>query len=424
LIELKKHLKPLFEDESRHQTIVAHRRFGKTSFAIWKSIFSALKKKDSRYFVVMPTYKQAKMVAWKMLASYLKLTGCQVDMKDGELRAEFPNGSEIALKGSDYPDSLRGVGLDGCVMDEYAMQSPSVYSEIIRPALADKHGWSIKISTPKGKNHFYSDYMNSEHKHYYPASQTDIIDKAELEAAKSEMSPEEYNQEFECEFLYYAGQVYKSFDERKHIIDGIDIVPAWKRMISIDFGMTNPTAILFGASDYDGNLYIYDEIYDSGKDVMYYTDAIKAKLSEGYQAFIDPSTLARDRFRDGVRYSIFQEFIDNGIPILPANNQVLGGINAVNQLFLQDRIKIFKKCENLIRELNTYHWKEKKAIDSNNPEEPAKVNDHAVDALRYMCATSELPITARPKTLKDYAQDRLNRLMKVGKHKEHDWYED
>ena len=112
-----------------------------------------------RYAYIAPQYKQAKAVAWDYLKKYTgPIPGTQVH--EAELRVELPNGARIRLYGADNPDSLRGIYLDGVVLDEYAQMHPSLFTEVIRPALSDRLGYAIFIGTPKGRNAFYDLYTN------------------------------------------------------------------------------------------------------------------------------------------------------------------------------------------------------------------------------------------------------------------------
>ncbi len=141
-------------DENRFTVVVAHRRAGKTVSAINHLIKAAIlnEKKDPRYAYIAPTYGQAKRVAWDYLQEFTRPLGASYNVS--ELRADFW-GRRISLYGSDNPDSLRGQYFDGCVIDEVGDQSPKIWNEIIRPALADRLGWALFIGTPKGNNHFH-----------------------------------------------------------------------------------------------------------------------------------------------------------------------------------------------------------------------------------------------------------------------------
>jgi hypothetical protein len=191
----------------RFLVLVWHRRAGKTVFAIMLLIRAALtcKLQRGRYAYVAPLLKQAKKAVWDYLKAYTKpITGCKYN--ESELSIEFPNGSKIWLFGADDPDSLRSLYYDGVVLDEVAQMRPQVWGQIIRPALADRKGWALFIGTPHGLNLFSDLYYDAvkgkqdwAHDLRRPQD-TNVIDAAELAALKAEMTPQEYAQEFDCDF--------------------------------------------------------------------------------------------------------------------------------------------------------------------------------------------------------------------------------
>lgn len=392
-IPMPTRLKPLFLDKERHQVIVAHRRWAKTLYSVNKCVFGtdahagAITKSGGVFWLVFPTYKQGKMAAWKMLKDVAMSTNRVKSVNETERYIKFNNDSEIHIKGSDQPDSLRGGGLDGLCLDEYAIQKPEIWSEILRSALADKRGWSVKTSTPKGQNHFYNDYLASGKKWIYPADTSGVIPLEELEEIKKELSIDEYAQEMLCQFLYKAGQIYTEFKPELHVIEPREVKGL--RKIAVDYGLRNPTAVLFATIDYDGNTFITDEIYESGLEIQEIARQIRDMWhdNESVNGVVDPSTAAKDRFKNGIPYSVYQEFIENNISLTLAPNSVLAGINLVKQMFTNRKLFIFSRCTNLINELGNYRWREKRAVDSNLPEEPLKVDDHAVDALKYLIAS-------------------------------------
>ena len=85
-----------------------------------------------------------------------------VRQHESELRVDLPNGARLSLLGADNPDALRGIYLDGVVLDEFGQMAPRVFSEIVRPALADREGLAIFIGTPKGRNGFYQLYERAK----------------------------------------------------------------------------------------------------------------------------------------------------------------------------------------------------------------------------------------------------------------------
>src|SRR6476659_4547419 len=109
---------------------------------------------------------------------------------ESELRVDYINGGQVRLYGADNPDALRGIYLDGIVLDEYADMDPRVWSEIIRPALADRAGWAVFIGTPKGRNAFFELWRRAQSE----ANWFSLMLKAsgELALARRDLSEDQY----------------------------------------------------------------------------------------------------------------------------------------------------------------------------------------------------------------------------------------
>ena len=237
-------------DTHRFGVAVCHRRFGKTVAAINQLLKAALQcdRESPRYAYIAPTYTQAKRVAWDYLLKYTEPLERKANI--AELRVDFWD-RRISLYGADNPDSLRGIYLDGVVLDEVGDMNPKVWNEIIRPALADRTGWAMFIGTPKGANHFKDlrDRAESEPNWAlleFRASDTGIVPKEELDAARKEMGDDKYNQEFECSFhaavegSYYGAVLNDLAPERFREIVRDDLC---KTYASWDLGMGDSTAI-------------------------------------------------------------------------------------------------------------------------------------------------------------------------------------
>lgn len=197
----------------RFSVVVAHRRMGKTVLAVNSLIDAALRctKQDPRYAYIAPFRGQAKAVAWDYLRRY-GLTVPGTIAAEGELSVTFPHGARIRLFGADNPDALRGIYLDGCVMDEVADMKPEVWGEVVRPALSDRLGWCLFIGTPKGANLFHDLYLHalddpSWYAGLFPVDETGLVAESELELARAVMSPNSYRQEFLCDFTASSDNV-------------------------------------------------------------------------------------------------------------------------------------------------------------------------------------------------------------------------
>ena len=210
----------------RFSVLVCHRRFGKTVLAINSLLNSALKCKhdNGRYGYIAPYYNQAKSVAWDLLKQYgMRIPGAVPN--ESELTLNLPNGAKIRLFGANNADSLRGLFFDGIVMDEVADMAPNVWTEVVRPTLADRKGWCLFIGTPKGINLFYDLYHKALHLdtwygQMFTSADTDLpwLDAEELKIARESMSDNAYRQEFLCDFNASTENTLITIDMVNHAV--------------------------------------------------------------------------------------------------------------------------------------------------------------------------------------------------------------
>lgn len=249
---LQKHI---HQSLSRWNVIVCHRRFGKTVLAINELIRQAseCERDRPRLAYLAPTYKQAKSIAWDYLKHYSRPFP-EVKINESELRIDYPWGARIQLFGCDNPDALRGIYLDGVVLDEYAQMPSSLFGEVIRPALSDREGWALFIGTPKGQNAFYRLYKQASDDPrwftaIYKASETGIVPAGELEDARTIMTEDEYQQEYECSWsaaiqgAIYGKQIANL--EKDGRIRHIPVDPVVEVDTFWDLGRNDTTAIWF-----------------------------------------------------------------------------------------------------------------------------------------------------------------------------------
>ena len=215
-LQVKLHEKQLeiFNTNTRFKVIAAGRRFGKSRLAAWTLIIEALKSTEKDVFYVAPTFQQAKDILWGLL----KEIGHEVIKTAHENTAVLTliNDRKIYLKGSDRPDTLRGVGLAYLVVDEYADMKANVWEQILRPALADVQGGAMFIGTPKGRNHFYEMFKYAETgkdtewaAFHFTSYDNPLLPKSEIEAAKRSMSSFAFRQEFMASFEAASRDIFK-----------------------------------------------------------------------------------------------------------------------------------------------------------------------------------------------------------------------
>ena len=277
----------------RFNVLVCHRRFGKTIFSLNETLDRALRNplRNPQYAYIAPTYGQAKRVAWSALKDAVRnIPG--VTMNESELRVDIhrPASNDnirIMLLGAENPDSIRGIYLDGCVLDEFATMDPTAWSQVVRPALSDRKGWAIFISTPKGTNAFHKMYLQAK-KHesadwfaaMFKASETKILPQSELDAARMTMSQEEYDQEYECSFTaalvgaYFGRELAQSQKEGRIINFALE--PGYPIDISWDLGMDDSTAIWF-AQEVGREVRMVDYLEVSGRGIPDVGKMLQAK---------------------------------------------------------------------------------------------------------------------------------------------------
>jgi phage terminase large subunit len=388
--------------KERFALLVCHRRFGKTVFVINEAIKQAVtcKLKAPRFAYIAPFYKQAKNVAWDMLKYY-----CQpipnIVFNESELKADFPNGARISLYGGDNPDSLRGIYLDGVMMDEYAQMSPRLWAEIIRPAISDRKGWAIFIGTPKGHNNFFDLYQEvKDDEDWYvkvhKASETNYIDAEELEAAKKDMSEDQYQQEFECSWTAaiqgaYYGRLLEEAEKENRIgkvqHDTGALVETWW-----DLGIGDSTAIWF-VQRIGAELRVIDYYENNGESLGHYANVLQDKAKENewnYGDHVFPHDV-RQRSLDTGRTRV--ETLQNlGVePTIIPQMKVEDGIEAVRRK-LKNCWFDEMKCRRGIDALRQYRaqYDEKNQVFKLRP-----VHDwasHAADAFRYGCLHEPLKL--------------------------------
>lgn len=237
----------------RWSVLVFHRRAGKTVACVADLIDAALRstKTAPRFAYVAPFFVQAKTVAWDYVKRFTSaIPGAQFN--EAELRVDLPNGARITLYGADNYQRLRGIYLDGVVLDEVGDMDPRAWSEVIRPALADRKGWAVFIGTPRGRNHFSDVWDQAQNNAEWfatmgRASETGLIDPDELEAARREMTPEQFAAEFECSFnaavigSYYGSLIEAA--ERDGRVSRVPIDPRSPVHTAWDLGIGDSTAI-------------------------------------------------------------------------------------------------------------------------------------------------------------------------------------
>jgi len=382
------------EARERFKVLVCHRRFGKTVEAINQLIegcveAKAVGKERPRFFYIAPLFRQAKQVAWDYLLHYASVFP-DVVPNQSELRVDLLGDCRIQLLGADNPDSLRGVYADGVVLDEYAQMAPTLWTQVIRPALSDRKGWAIFIGTPAGKNQFWELYqaaatLKDWYRVTYRASDTGLIDEDELAAAQREMTQEEYDQEYECSFhaairgAYYVREMTAIDKDNRICSVPVDITmpvhTAW------DLGVSDSTVIWFFQLSPGGEIRVVDYLEGSGVGLDHYARLLKEK-DYYYGSHIAPHDI---KVRElGTGKSRLEIAANLGIRFIVAKNlPIMDGIQSVRSILPRCYFDS-KRCAIGIEALRQYRtdYDDRKRVFSLRPRHDW--TSHAADSFRYL----------------------------------------
>lgn len=325
--------------------------------------------------VTAPTYP---MLRDATLRTFLDVAGDFVrDFYKSEMMVTLVNGSEILFRSTDSPDRLRGPNLSAWFGDEASLYDKDVWPIMIgRLRAGGKAGDAWLATTPKGRNWLY------ERQHemtLFRARTRDnpYLDNEFVSSLEASYTGNFARQELEGEFVSFEGLVYEDFDRGKHVMD---YSAEWKRiLIGVDEGYTNPAVLLVVGEDNDGRAHVIEEFYR--RRVLQSDVVAEAKrLNDAYSPdvfIIDPSAAG---LKADMRHA--------GLRVRDANNSVFEGIQLVKGRLAiagdgRPRLTISPSCVNLMAEFESYIWKETR--QSGIKDEPEKVNDHSLDALRYLC---------------------------------------
>jgi PBSX family phage terminase large subunit len=368
--------KTIARDRSRFRVVCSGRRFGKTVLAVEEILGKAVFKADQNVVYIAPTYQQARDIAWELLKKRCQPIANQINESRLEISINTVSGgtSKIFLRGWESVETLRGQRFDFIVIDEIAMMRNFWvnWQEVLRPTLTDTKGEVLFISTPKGFNHFY-DLYNLEAKDtdfksfHFTSYDNPFIPAEEIDKAKQQITEDRFAQEYMADFRRTEGLVYKEFNRSFHL-KKTDATPK-EVILGIDFGYTNPAAIVRILVDSDNGYWVTDEWYKTGQTNENIIQA--ASLFKANRAYPDPAEPDR-----------IAELIRGGVNCLETSKDVEAGIDRVKELFKQNRLHIADTCVNLVWELETYRYPDKTS-DLNFKETPIKENDHCLDALRY-----------------------------------------
>lgn len=347
-----------------------------------------------RFAYLSPYLKQSKTVAWDYLrAAMSPLRSLGADVNESELRVDYHNGGQVRLYGADNADALRGIYLDGVVLDEFADMDPRVWAEVIRPALADRKGWAVFIGTPKGRNEFYKLWQRSQSEENWfslmlRASETGLISTDELQLARRDLSEDQYAQEFECSFdaaivgSYYGKLIAQA--ERDKRVCSVPYEPTAQVWTAWDLGIRDATAIWF-AQSVGREVRLIDYYEASGADLGHYVREILNKPYVYGGHIVPHDAQAKELGTGKTRLEVLESLGLKNLTVAPMH-RVEDGINA-GRVFIPKCWFDSIKCERGVEALKLYRSEYDDKLQALKPRPVHDWTSHAADAFRYLAMT-------------------------------------
>ena len=322
---------------------------------------------------------------------------------DGDKNVFYPENNSVLMfrHGSDI-DSLKNTNLGGALIiqaeemteEEFwfiagRLRRKSGSLKLRLEANYNGHNWIYKLWKKKDLNLIPNSLITADDFHLIETNT--LENKENLPAsyiASLEMLPEKLKRRhYLGSWDESQGLVYDEFSENRHLVTPFEISEDWERGFVLDHGFTNPTAVLWYAIDFDGNIILYDEHYQTEKPVSHHAEMIlKRGIKDGY---CDPSVFAKTQSRNGDIYSIAHEYEEFGVALRPATRASdASSIARVNEFFKSGKIKVFNTLSNFREEIN--NWKYRKLnfrTPMNSSEEPEDKDNHLMDDLKYLIAS-------------------------------------
>tara|TARA_X000001388_G_scaffold75368_2_gene70008 strand:+ start:145 stop:1344 length:1200 start_codon:yes stop_codon:yes gene_type:complete len=372
----------IIKHPASRKVLVAGRRFGKSHLSlIW--LLSKEIQSGERRWIITPTYRQGKATTWKLMRQVFRDYKCQIN--ESELAIKLPNDAEIAIKGAEQENNLRGAGIQMAVLEEYSYIKPRVWEEIIYPMLTTTDGDALFIGTPNGYDHLYDAYLrgqsdNPDWKSWqYTTLDGGYVPEEEIKKAKSMMDERAFKTEFMASFETTGNRAAYNFDRSIHVKKAKQL--SSNLFFGMDFNILGSACL--GCEYSDGVVHWFDEIRIPNSNTELMAIEMK-KIAPNIPVYPDATGSARSTTSHRSDHQILK---DHGFQVISkkANPPVTDRLNALNRI-LRDangkvRMTIDPKCTNLIKDLEQTQRTNDNRIDKRDER-----LSHFLDACSYYIA--------------------------------------
>lgn len=384
------------ESDARFKVLVAGARFGKSLAAARDHLVDILAG-DGQGWLVGPTFDLTRPEFDYLLNDGLAFgAGLQARLRPPELSLQW--GAGVEGHSALMPQTLLGREIDWLILCEAAHIQREAFERFLRARLTTRTGRLTVVTSPRGRNWIHELYRRGLEQEpgwqsfRHATWENPLIGAPEIESARASLPEDTFAEQFGGEFTSAAGSVYREFRQARHVANLA--APAGATIYkAIDFGYTSPFACLWAALDHDDRLLVLREHYAAGLSIPEHAAAIHAIDADFTAAGCEIGPAWGDTAAAGERRML----ADLGIRTQPADKQVSGGIEAVRARLLtrQDGrpgLLVDEGCNRLLAEIEGYMWQQ----NSQGQKVPRKQDDHALDALRYLCVALTRQVDWKP----------------------------
>lgn len=375
------------DDPSRFKVLITGRRFGKTHLGIRELCKSAALTPKSINWAICPSYRMAKAIWWTQIKEKLNDLRWIDSSNEAELTIRLKNGSQIALKGCDSPDSLRGLGLDFVIFDEFQDTPREAFTEVIRPALSDKKGRAMFTGTPKGvgswSHELFTKALNEQDWAAWQFSTIEggNVSEEEIQSARRDLDEKTFLAEYCATFNTFSGTVAYNFDYKLNVLPLPEPELGWIH-VGIDFNILPMTAVI--AQVKGDEIHVFDELHMKGSNTEEVCEELKHRYPYSKMvAYPDPSSRQKKTSAGGK--TDFSILMNAGFTVkarafhTPVRDRV-NSLNAKLKNAMGHRtLHIDPKCRHTIDSLQRLSY-----IENTNTIDKNSGLDHQFDAVSYM----------------------------------------
>ena len=391
------------DDVNRFKVLITGRRFGKTHLGIRELCKSAATIPGSINWAICPSYRMAKAIWWTQIKEKLNNLRWIETSNEAELTIRLKNGSQIALKGCDNPDSLRGLGLDFVIFDEFQDSPKEAFTEVIRPALSDKKGRAMFTGTPKGvgswSHELFTRALNEQDWAAWQFTTIDggNVDAEEIESARRDLDEKTFLAEYMATFNTYSGTVAYNFSYKENVVPLPEPEMGWIH-VGIDFNILPMTAVIAQVKGQE--CHVFDELHMKGSN----TEEVCEELKHRYPyskiiAYPDPASRQKKTSAGGK--TDFSILMNAGFTVKARHfhTPVRDRVNSLNAKLKNAAglrtLFIDPKCKHTIDSLQRLSY-----IEGTNTIDKNSGLDHQFDALSY-AVDFLFPIKTRVETIEE-----------------------